>query len=459
MKLSRLFVCATLSLAACLVPEEELVDTQHAEPLELADPTAAPPSFGDLMLPLDIDGDGWDVPDCNDLNAAIHPNREEASNSLDDNCDGRIDEPMLRYFTVRPFETTANPQLPWLHLLITDPATLGYLNNAANATVKFHLTYQALSNASGLAVFAPMGSTSILPSWTSPQLRVNPNLAASFQPMTVYRMKIQLYTSAGAALGAQSDWFYSVTGNTSSSPSTAQQLGRIDVVLQALVQLGDSKAGRVGKEGTVAPNGSRYTASSLTPLHPHYNNGDDFGWCDWFYHYVGVKATDPLDGSLTTNPVVNGGNDFWHTMNPNNVPNAFRDPHYDGCGTELVDLDGDGVNGEVISAGCQSHQPGQVSLDSDNEFYSNIPTNVYYHSIRSLPQNQGFGNYQAMDHHAGMFLAFDPDGNGTSSGSGTVGTVWSIEGNVNNQVAIMHRPANSTVINGFGKLTPEMFEP
>ncbi len=449
MKLSLALLCAAFSLTACLVPDPEL---DEAAPLSA--------DSSELVALADTDGDGWDSGDCNNFNAAIHPNREEASNGVDDNCDGRIDEPMLHYLTARPFEGQATPQLPWFLFLITDPAALSYLNNSANAGVDFRLIYQRLSSASGLAIAAPTGSATIAATWTWPLLSINPNsVMTNLQPMTVYRMKIQLYSSAGAALGAQSDWFYSVTGNTSASPSTAQQLGRIDVVLQALDQLGDSEAGLVGKGGSLAPNGSRYTASSLTPLHPSYNNGDDLGWCDWFYHYVGVKATDPLDGSLSINPVVNGGNDFWHTMNPNNVPNAFRDPFFNGCGTEAVDLDGDGINGEVINAGCQSYAPGQVNLGSDNQFYSNIPADIYYHSIRSLPQNQGIGNYQAMDHHAGMFLAFDPNGDGTSSGSGTVGTVWSIEGNVGNQVAVMSRPANSTAINGFGKLTPEMFEP
>jgi Putative metal-binding motif len=448
--LSLPLLCSLLSLAACLVPEPE------PEPDEALESS----SSSEIVALADTDGDGWDASDCNNFNAAIHPNLEESSNGVDDNCDGRIDEPTLRYLTMRPFETQAAPQLPWFLFRITDSAALSYLNNAANAGVSFRLIYQRLSSASGLSIVAPMGNATIAPSWTWPLLQINPNsVMTNLAPMTVYRMKVQLYTTAGAALGAQSDWFYSVTGNTSTSPSTAQQLGRIDVVLQALVQLGESKAGFVGKGGSVAPNGSRYTASSLTPLHPSYNVGDDLGWCDWFYHYVGVKATDPLDGSLSINPVVSGGNDFWHTMNPNNVPNAFRDPFYNGCGTEAVDLDGDGVNGEVIHAGCQSYEPGEVNLGSDNQFYSNIPSNVYYHSIRSLPQNQGIGNYQAMDHHAGMFLAFDPNGDGTSSGSGTVGTVWSIEGNVGNQVAVMSRPANSTTINGFGKLTPEMFDP
>jgi hypothetical protein len=147
-------------------------------------------------------------------------------------------------------------------------------------------------------------------------------------------------------------------------------------------------------------------------------------------------------------------------MNPDNIPNAFRDPLDDGCGTEIGDLNGNGVAGEVIRNGCQKLTVAQVKLDrNDNQFYSNISTNVYYDAVKSLPSNQGIGNYQAMDSHAGMFLAFDPNGDGTFAGAGTIGTVWSIEGNVSNRVAIMHRPSDSTVINGFGKLTQAMFSP
>jgi hypothetical protein len=279
--------------------------------------------------------------------------------------------------------------------------------------------------------------------------------------MTVYRVKAQLFDAAGVALGPSSSWFYVVTGGTTTAPSTTLKQGRVDIVLQALNQLGDFKDGLIGLGGTLAPNGSRFTGSSMTPLHPSYDPIDDFGWCDWFYRYVGIKVTDGLDGNIAANPVVDGGNRFWNaTMNPDNIPNAFRDPVDDGCGTEIGDVDGDGIPGEVIFSGCQKLTAAQVTLDTnDNQFYSNIPTNVYYDAIKSLPSNQGIGNYQAMDSHAGMFLAFDPNGDGTFGGAGTIGTVWSVEGNVGNRAAIMHRPSDSTVINGFGKLTAAMFSP
>jgi hypothetical protein len=460
MKLRSRALAPLLLLSACLASEERAGSPDDdARPGDVA-------SLASLASLSDADGDGYDGADCDDGDAAVHPNLEERANGVDDNCDGAVDEPTLRYAVTRPLETQATPQLPSLTFWISDSATRAYLDHPLHLRFGYRLIYQRLSSASGLAIVSPIVTTDVLPRWTRPAgsglLRIDPNAAATnLAPLTVYRMKLQLYTAAGLPLGAQSDWFYSVTAGSSAAPSDALKWGRVDLALRALDQLGDSQAGLVGGGGTVDPDGSRYTASALTPLHPHYNGpGDDRAWCDWFFHYVGVRATDGLDGIIALNPVVDGGNAFWHEMNPNNVPNAFRDPELDGCGTEVVDLNGNGIVGDVLGAGCQKHSLAEVMIDSDdNEFYSNIVTNSYYHATRSLPQNQGLGNYQAMDHHAGMFLAFDPNGDGSFSGSGTVGTLWSIEGNVGNRVAIMHRPADSTTINGFGKLNAAMFSP
>jgi hypothetical protein len=425
----------------------------------------------------DSDGDGYSPPeDCDDNDAAIHPNAKELGNGIDDNCDGAADEPMLSYSIARPPETQSYAQLAALTFRVTDASTINYLDN--NATAEFALTYQPLSDASSPEIATLPETIVIGPSnWRKPGitmpwlpggfprmmlLSLDPNASSrSLLPMTVYRMKVQLFDAAGLALGPSSSWFYVVTGGTSTAPSTTLKQGRVDLVLQALNQLGDFRDGLIGLDGTVAPNGARFTGSNMTPLHPSYQPVDDFGWCDWFYRYVGVRVTDGLDGNIAANPVVDGGNLFWNaTMNPDNIPNAFRDPLNDGCGTEIGDANGNGIRREILFNGCQKLTAAQVRLDDDdNQFYSNIPTNVYYDAVKSLPSNQGIGNYQAMDQHAGMFLAFDPNGDGTFAGAGTIGTVWSIEGNVSNRVAIMHRASDSTVINGFGKLTEAMFSP
>ena len=409
----------------------------------------------------DSDSDGYDSTDCADMDPAIHPNLPELPNGIDDNCSGAIDEPMLSYNAARPVEGSVAQVAP-LFLRITDAATLRHLDGGILRTIKYQLTYQALSSASTAVSVTWITSHSIAGNWrrkSLPILAIDPvSSAPSLQPRTVYRMRIQLFGLANQPLGVQSDWFYTVTGGTTADPSTPLEWGRVDLVSQALDQLGDSLDGLVGEGGSLEPDGSRYTGSALTPLHHRYHPGDDLMWCDWFYHYIGVRVTDPLDG-VAANPVVDGGNRFWHEMNPNNVNNTFRDPRGDGCGTELVDLDSDGVLG-VIGNGCQDHTAAEVALDvDDNAFYSNRPNNIYYDATASLPQHQALGNFQAMASHVGVFLAFDPDGDGSSSGAGTIGTVWSIEGNVGNRVAIKYRPSDSSTLFGFGKLAAHMFAP
>jgi hypothetical protein len=381
--------------------------------------------------------------------------------------------PTLSYSPARPLETDTYPRLPTLALQIHESASIAYLG--ISTVVKYQLTYQALSDASGVAAVTPIESTfnTPLPPLDPPlgfpappppapsvrTLRIDPNSPTrGLLPYTVYRLRVQLYNVANGPLGPQSDWFYAVTAGTSTSPSDTLKWGRVDMVLRALDQLGDAQDGLIGSGGTVDPDGTRFVSIN----HPSYHTGDELtGWCDWFYHYLGVMVTDGLDGQLAADPVADGGNLFWHTtMNPNNVPNGFRDPIDDGCGTERVDHDHTGRSNDLLYAGCQEHTTTEITLDTDdNRFYSNISGNIYYDPIKSLPQNQGIANYQAMDSHAGMFLAFDPNGDGSSTDSGTVGTVWSIEGNVSDTVRIMHRPADSTVINGFGKLTAAMFAP
>jgi hypothetical protein len=369
--------------------------------------------------------------------------------------------PTLLYSPARPLETASYPRLATLALRIHDAATITYLEK--NVIVQYQLTYQALSDASGVASVSPIELAVLGPlvPFEPPirVIRIDPNdPARGLLPRTVYRLKIQLFGRGNLPLGPQSDWFYSVTAGTSTDPSDTLKWGRVDMVLRALDQLGDAEDGLIGAGGTVEPDGTRFVSVD----HPRYHTGDELtGWCDWFYRYIGVVVTDGLDGQLASDPVVDGGNLFWNaTLNPNNVPNGFRDPLDDGCGSELIDLDGNGVVGDVLMAGCQEHSSSEVALDlDDNRFYSNISTNIYYDAIKSLAQNQAMGNYQAMDIHAGMFLAFDPNGDGSASGAGTVGTVWSIEGNVSDTVKIMHRASDSTTINGFGKLTATMFAP
>ncbi len=424
-----------------------------------------------------------DLRDCDDADPDIHPNVIERGNGLDDNCNGLVDEPMLDYRSDRPTQIGLFPRVPEFRIRISDAAQLAYLDDGGcpyggdyfeclddgrgvdyckstvltcqpASQVKYKLTYVALANASATPTTTDLGVLDIAPNWrraADPILVVDPNSSIhDLAPLTVYQFQVQLYASDGSTLGPQSDWFYSVTAGTLASPLTPLKWGRVDIVLRAFDELGDFQDGLVGLGGTLKPDGSRYTGDGL-PIK----------WCDDFVRYVGIRVTDGLDG-IAANQVEDGGNAFWNTMDPNHVPNAFRDTNYDGCGTWKVDpgvLYPGAKAGSVIDDGCQQYTSlGIVALDTkDNQFFSNQPFDLYYDPIKSLPQNQGVGNFQSMDSHAGIFLAFDPNGDGSSDGAGTIGTVWSIEGNVTNRVKIVSRPSDSTFINGYGKLTEAMF--
>ena len=73
--------------------------------------------------------------------------------------------------------------------------------------------------------------------------------------------------------------------------------------LNGLVQLGDQKLGKVGVNGSVDKDGTRYGARK-----------GEF-WCDQFWTWLAIEASD---------------GDGFTDINPNNVPAYFRDPKRDG---------------------------------------------------------------------------------------------------------------------------------
>lgn len=89
---------------------------------------------------------------------------------------------------------------------------------------------------------------------------------------TVYRFSVKLYwvLSNGVKyyFGDRSEWYYSVTYDT-----TQKSKARSAIVLRALKQYGDSLFGRVGYNGSLYRDGTRY--------------GADVGeyWCSEFYSW------------------------------------------------------------------------------------------------------------------------------------------------------------------------------
>ena len=61
-------------------------------------------------LPLDLDGDGFDViADCNDSNPGVYPGAIEFCDSIDNNCDGQIDNDCIDALFVSKNGDDSNP--------------------------------------------------------------------------------------------------------------------------------------------------------------------------------------------------------------------------------------------------------------------------------------------------------------------------------------------------------------
>ncbi len=95
--LSRIVACAIgLALAAACDADTDKAGST-VESVTSADDDSGTSDSG----PADADGDGYPAStDCDDTDGAVHPGATEVCNDVDDNCDGSIDEGVLRTFFV-----------------------------------------------------------------------------------------------------------------------------------------------------------------------------------------------------------------------------------------------------------------------------------------------------------------------------------------------------------------------
>jgi hypothetical protein len=214
--------------------------------------------------------------DCNDQDASIHPRQAEFyANNLDDNCDGRVDEPTFSYSSVG-FNTSNGF---YLHTNINDAAIINQWNTYPDQLF-YSIEYQKLTN-TGTSTHTPktkVASVSVYSSHAKTRLQLS-----QLSQATAYRSKVRFFKGewrlvAGqwvrefSQLGDESPWYYTYT-----NAAAGMALTRTKIINTGLYQQDFSNRGFVGYRSAFALDGSYYGAEIG-------NN-----WCSEFYSWVAGK--------------------------------------------------------------------------------------------------------------------------------------------------------------------------
>lgn len=203
--------------------------------------------------------------DCNDWNPNVHPrNPEIQTNNIDDNCDGRADEPTFVFSEDR---ARVSPSTATIALALNDAGTLAW-----RYSLWVSASYVLLNDSSTVrwawAALTPVPG--------------NPNESTftitGLPPSSVLAVK-EVYVYAWISYPGSYVFMNSAAPElslyTTTDGTTSEERARTSMVLRALKQLGEDAQGRVGYRGSSQMNGTRYGAGA----------GDL--WCSEFYGWSG----------------------------------------------------------------------------------------------------------------------------------------------------------------------------
>ena len=224
--------------------------------------------------------------DCDDNNAKVHPRQYEMfGNGIDDNCNGLVDEPQIRYFPNGAANTSAGFTMKYY---VRDQAVLNAFQSPFYS-LSYMIEYQELSNTAQTFTTPVQELTNFSNYGAHSRFDVR---LSGLKANTVYRARVQLYRTARFQLwdkrnkrisaiprsypiGDVSEWYY-----TSTDGETKLERERTDVVLRGLYEyfLSEHQA-LTGYRGINYLDGTRY--------------GADKGelWCSEFYSWaVGTQS-------------------------------------------------------------------------------------------------------------------------------------------------------------------------
>jgi hypothetical protein len=264
--------------------------------------------------------------DCNDRNAAVHPRRHEVTfNSVDDDCDGRTDEPEPVY-PANPYSITFYWGF-WMPVRFNRDELQYAKAMSLNVRVDVHDFWDNKWFSMDVVNIkaSDISSDGVVNLWvTGP---------GGLYELSVYEAVAHFLNARGQEISASDPYIVMTDPYYTENPWTEDRLERARywIVNRALYEESLSRYGEVGYRGTLRVDGTRYGAPSNRL------------WCSEFYSWTSSPNLNGSGGKTTVAQL----KDYFASYGAWYAPSAGQPGDYLG-----LDTDGDGKknhSGMVLS--------------------------------------------------------------------------------------------------------------